>query len=279
MELKKTELYKTILNDVEDLKQSLQNDCFNVNHSLKIDKPLNRIVFGAPGTGKSWKLKSEAEETFPLMNEIFIRNSEIEKLIKKEISSKPDDQNEGDWATSIAIKHYRYFNSLEKWLAKSDEQSKNFKEFIIKLFNLKAKQPELMVSAYRGRQLLERKKINSSYERVTFHPNYSYAQFVGTYKPVQDKEDPSKIIYKYVPGPFMRVYVNAINHKDQDFLLIIEEINRANVAAVFGDVFQLLDRDENGKSEYPVAASEDIKNYLLENGIDEDELSLPSNIY
>jgi len=72
------------------------------------------------------------------------------------------------------------------------------------------------------------------------------------------------ISYEFVPGPFMRIYVQAINHPEEDYLLLIEEINRANVAAVFGDVFQLLDR-KNGVSEYPIATSEDIKTYLLEN--------------
>ncbi|MCD8103952.1 MAG: AAA family ATPase [Lachnospiraceae bacterium] len=108
------------------------------------------------------------------------------------------------------------------------------------------------------------------YERVTFHPDYSYANFVGTYKPVpcKDSEGKDAITYKYVPGPFMRVYVkalkNARTNTPKPFLLIIEEINRADVAAVFGDVFQLLDRDDNNISEYPIQASEDIKKYLAD---------------
>ena len=60
----------------------------------------------------------------------------------------------------------------------------------------------------------------------------------------------------------MRIYTQALNNPDEKFLLLIEEINRANVAAVFGDVFQLLDR-KNGVSEYPIATTEDIKKYLL----------------
>lgn len=108
------------------------------------------------------------------------------------------------------------------------------------------------------------------YERVTFHPDYSYANFVGTYKPVSCKGIDGKetITYKYVPGPFMRIYVEALKNSRTEhikpYLLIIEEINRANVAAVFGDVFQLLDRDENAVSEYPIQASEDIKKYLAD---------------
>ena len=116
-------------------------------------------------------------------------------------------------------------------------------------------------------------------ERVTFHPNYSYAQFVGTYKPVQGSSDEKQIAYQYVPGPFMRIYAAAKQNPNNNYLLLIEEINRANVAAVFGDVFQLLDRNADGESEYKVAASEDIKKYLAKKGIYEDELSIPSNMY
>lgn len=114
--------------------------------------------------------------------------------------------------------------------------------------------------------------IFSRYERVTFYPTYSYAQFVGTYKPVMKMAGgKEEISYKFVPGPFLRVLVESLNmlyddnHINNNWLLIIEEINRANAAAVFGDVFQLLDRDETGASEYSVNASEDVKKYLNEN--------------
>lgn len=105
-----------------------------------------------------------------------------------------------------------------------------------------------------------------SYERVTFHPDYTYANFVGTYKPVPAKDEAGKdiITYKYVPGSFMRMLVKALLNPEQAHLLIIEEINRANVAAVFGDVFQLLDRDANGVSEYAIQTSEDMRGYLSE---------------
>ena len=104
-----------------------------------------------------------------------------------------------------------------------------------------------------------------TYERVTFHPDYSYSRFVGTYKPVMDMDEKS-IRYDFVPGPFMRVYVDALKsgrtEAPQPHLLLIEEINRAKVAAVFGDVFQLLDRDDDGVSEYEIQASEDVRRYL-----------------
>ena len=127
------------------------------------------------------------------------------------------------------------------------------------------------------------------YERVTFHPDYSYANFVGTYKPVPCKDSDGKdaITYSYVPGPFMRTYVKALQNSRTDapkpFLLVIEEINRANVAAVFGDVFQLLDRGDDEVSEYPIQASEDIKKYLAGElgGSPDDyaEIRIPDNMF
>lgn len=127
------------------------------------------------------------------------------------------------------------------------------------------------------------------YERVTFHPDYSYANFVGTYKPTPDKDADGKdtITYKYVPGPFMRTYVKALKNSRTDnikpYLLIIEEINRANVAAVFGDVFQLLDRGSDNVSEYPIETSEDMREYLKDElgGELEDyaKIRIPDNMF
>lgn len=131
---------------------------------------------------------------------------------------------------------------------------------------------------------------DTNYERVTFHPDYSYANFVGTYKPVPYKDSDGKdsITYAYVPGPFMRIYVEAVKSGRTDhvkpYLLIIEEINRANVAAVFGDVFQLLDR-ENYVSEYPITPSKDMREYLARpdvlGGLPEDYCSvrIPGNMF
>lgn len=129
------------------------------------------------------------------------------------------------------------------------------------------------------------KDTNGSYERVTFHPDYSYSQFVGTYKPVMGADE--KIRYDFVPGPFMRVYVDALKsgrtENPQPHLLLIEEINRAKVAAVFGDVFQLLDRDDDGVSEYEIQASEDIRKYLASKlGGDPDnyqKIRIPNNMF
>ena len=156
---------------VEEMKEFIP---LILNTGLVTEFERNRIVFGAPGTGKSYKLKQDSEE--------ILKNTE------------------------------------------------------------------------------------GSLERVTFHPDYSYSQFVGTYKPVSDAN--GDIRYKFVPGPFMRVYIDALksgrSKNPQPHVLLVEEINRARVAAVFGDVFQLLDRDANGVSEYSIQSTEDIRKYLAE---------------
>ena len=116
---------------------------------------------------------------------------------------------------------------------------------------------------------------DEDFERVTFHADYSYSQFVGTYKPVTLSS--GEISYKFVPGPFMRILVKAYKNILESYdiatgtfnlalvkphLLLIEEINRSHTAAVFGDVFQLLDRDDDNVSEYEIQPSEEIKEYL-----------------
>lgn len=117
-------------------------------------------------------------------------------------------------------------------------------------------------------------------ERVTFHPEYNYYDFVGSYKPVMEGKN---IKYDFVPGPFTRMLVKALKDEKHPYLLLIEEINRARVAAVFGDIFQLLDRDSKGESEYPISISEDLQKYLKENLSNSElvnkGLYLPKNLY
>lgn len=101
--------------------------------------------------------------------------------------------------------------------------------------------------------------------RVTFHPRYSYFSFVGSYKPLtrgEGEPGAGDIYYAFVPGPFTSMLVKALNNPDEDYLLILEEINRADTASVFGDIFQLLDRTQHGHSTYPVAAHEELATFL-----------------
>lgn len=119
--------------------------------------------------------------------------------------------------------------------------------------------------------------------RTTFHPDSDYASFVGTYKPITEEvvlrdcygkkviDDETKevvkeerIAYKFIPQAFLEAYVNAWKKlgSGKKQYLIIEEINRGNCAQIFGDLFQLLDRNEYGFSDYPIVADKDMQKYL-----------------
>lgn len=119
--------------------------------------------------------------------------------------------------------------------------------------------------------------------RTTFHPDSDYASFVGTYKPITEEvvlrdcygkkviDDETKevvkeerIAYKFIPQAFLEAYVKAWKElsSNKKQYLIIEEINRGNCAQIFGDLFQLLDRNEYGFSDYPIVADKDMQKYL-----------------
>ena len=102
--------------------------------------------------------------------------------------------------------------------------------------------------------------------RTTFHPDSDYATFVGCYKPHKDKES-KELTYEFVEQAFLSAYKQAWMNPDKEIALVIEEINRGNCAQVFGDIFQLLDRDEDGWSTYPIKADTDIAEHLAESHI------------
>ncbi|RXM70701.1 AAA family ATPase [Clostridium tetani] len=128
---------------------------------------------------------------------------------------------------------------------------------------------------------LEKESQNFDFvERVTFYPEYSHDDFIGCFMPCMSyiKKDTAEYIsidgtssnlpgkpipyYTFVPGPFTNALVNAFNNTDKNVLLIVEELNRANAAAVFGEVFQLLDRTNTGESKYSISVSNEYSEYL-----------------
>lgn len=135
--------------------------------------------------------------------------------------------------------------------------------------------------------------------RTTFHPDSDYSTFVGAYKPTME-ETPvygvqgfevakeKRITYTFVKQAFLKAYLGAWqkyangNETAEPQFLVIEEINRGNCAQIFGDLFQLLDRSDNGFSTYPIEADSDLQNeikkafaeggeYAIENGLDVDD--------
>lgn len=134
------------------------------------------------------------------------------------------------------------------------------------------------------------KKNKAEIIRTTFHPDMDYSSFVGCFKPF--KESNGEMTYQFVPQAFTRAYVKAWQlPSDVPFYLIIEEINRGNCSQIFGDLFQLLDRDKKGESKYGVTPNTDLADFLrkeFENNYNQnipekvknaDELRLPSNLW
>lgn len=105
--------------------------------------------------------------------------------------------------------------------------------------------------------------------RTTFHPDTDYSSFVGCYKPTMRD---GQIEYAFTAQAFINAYIGAWSDLSKPFYLVIEEINRGNCAQIFGDIFQLLDRNADGESNYGIKPDTDLQNYI------ENKLGLISNI-
>ncbi len=146
--------------------------------------------------------------------------------------------------------------------------------------------------------------------RTTFHPDSDYSTFVGCYKPsmesipqtytVEGKEKPiigkdgeqvtkKEIVYSFVPQAFTQAYTRAWLNPDKPIFLVIEELNRGNCAQIFGDIFQLLDRNANNESAYSIIPDHDLQQYLAAEFKDAENIPsdikeskamrLPANLY
>ena len=237
------------------------------------------------------------------------------ELIDDNEFNKVDSQQASQYFRSNAIKHYYCFlKAREVVLGKSDSQhavvdvspefyQRNDKQSLQQIFygapgTGKSHAVKMETEAWekRGRVV-----------RTTFHPDSDYSTFVGAYKPttesVQRYDINNKpmtrdgvpvmeqiITYEFVEQAFLQAYIDAWKNREEPEFLIIEEINRGNCAQIFGDLFQLLDRGDNGFSEYAIRADKDLQKHLCKAFEDVEiadypnvktgkELLLPSNLY
>ena len=132
----------------------------------------------------------------------------------------------------------------------------------------------------------EYRKPGSEVVRLVFHPDYTYSDFIGQILPSVSEN--GQVSYKFTPGPLTNILRDSYNNPDKEYLLIIEEINRGNAPAIFGEVFQLLDRkveikDDNDDG-YPIGTSEygiintDIATVMYGKDRAGDEVRIPSNL-
>lgn len=121
-----------------------------------------------------------------------------------------------------------------------------------------------------------KEKDNPFVFKTTVYPDYSYYDFVGTIMPKTD--DDGRICYDFREGVFSQALAMAFEYTDKDIFLIVEEMSRGNIASIFGDIFQLLDRDINGISEYSI--NNDLLSEAMRNrNININKIYLPSNLH
>lgn len=125
--------------------------------------------------------------------------------------------------------------------------------------------------------------LDKNYIRTVFHPETQYSDFIGCLKP--HKDSTGSITYSFRKGPFIQILEKALLDQENHHFLVIEELNRANTAAVFGEIFQLLDRDDEGKSEYPILIQDEDLYDALEKTLGSEhefivkrQLMIPSNL-
>ncbi|MCM1046695.1 MAG: AAA family ATPase [Candidatus Gastranaerophilales bacterium] len=127
-----------------------------------------------------------------------------------------------------------------------------------------------------GKSHLIQKKLeqvqDSKIFRVTIHPEYTYSDFVGQLLP--DSAPDGGVSFSFHQGPFTDALAEAYSDGEKQVYLVLEELSRGNVSAIFGDIFQLLDRDSHFVSKYPVR-NRNIADRILE--LTTDEVMLPSN--
>lgn len=259
----------------KDFERLLSENNIEINNELDSNTnqfKRNRIVFGAPGTGKSFKL-----------------NTEKDQLVQSEeqyerVTFHPDYTYAnfvGIYKPIMKMEDLKN-NDIKDVLSVLNDQSKSAQQKHDELYDKFADEVgntrlQTLVGLYDDGDFVPKNK--SGEDTNTVFRNLGRA--IRRYVKLVDESDSGNISYEYVPGPFMRLYVKAKKDPYNNYLLLIEEINRANVAAVFGDLFQLLDRKEDGTSEYPIEASEDIKKFLKKEGVElvNNKIEIPKNLF
>lgn len=237
------------------------------------------------------------------------------ELIGDDEFNKVDCQQTSQYFRSNAIKHYYCFlKAREVVLGKTDSQHTVIEESPKSY--LRNGIPSLQQIFYGAPGTGKSHSVKTETEaweergrvvRTTFHPDSDYSTFVGAYKPttesVQRYDIYNKpmtrdgvpvmeqiITYEFVGQAFLQAYIDAWKNREEPEFLIIEEINRGNCAQIFGDLFQLLDRGDDGYSEYAIKADKDLQKHLSkafkEVEIEDfpnvkagKELLLPNNLY
>lgn len=256
---------ETTISKLEDVADSFRPIMKQVNMS-NIDSR-QRIYYGAPGTGKSYKIKGILDSNNVPKDNVF------------RTTFHPDS----DYSTFVGAykptmrKHMDKIYTKEELISKLTEMKNGGVTYSPQKFGAKYWRSLKLLNLADKKDILQACGMSDNYT-VEFDKGIA----VGEEYLAGSEE--SRIIYSFVPQTFLNAYIRAYQ-TDNNVYLIIEEINRGNCAQIFGDLFQLLDRDANGKSEYTIKADVDLRTFLEEKlgegkpGIKDGELCLPPNLY
>ena len=263
------------LADKQELVQAIisgEEEAADTNKHSQTIRTLQQIFYGAPGTGKSHKIKD---------------NENVKEADKRNLVFRTTFHPDSDYST---------FVGAYKPNMKSSERIYSPEELTIKLKEIKTTGTtypchKFAAKYWESLKDLTPDSIKQILNACGFTDNYSVeiGKGVAIGQEYLNNPEDGKIIYTFCPQAFTNAYVEAWNTEEEVYL-VIEEINRGNCAQIFGDLFQLLDR-KNGVSEYPVEADADLQNYLnkalaktARTDIPDDvksgkKLMLPSNLY
>lgn len=249
-----------------------------------IDKPHNRIIFGAPGTGKSFQINEDAKAFGDNYERVtFHPNYSYAQFVGTYKPVMKSVEN-----TAVSENNREIVSILKGKDSTQEKYEKLSKYFIENNRNFVSVSTLLGIFTDDNFQTINK----DGTKEVELSPYVNVGKALRDLISIKGLNDNSEITYSYIPGPFIRILEKALYSQqigeNEPYLLIIEEINRAVVSAVFGDTFQLLDRNENYESQYEIDMSEDLYNYLTS---DDNEatghkklnigkkIKIPSNMY
>ena len=268
-----------------------------------MDKTHQIIYYGCPGSGKSYEVRRKTN-TFNVEGFAGLSSFERQQAYQKYLDEKNGHKKnyKGGGTNIYALTHPKlmgYISSCTEFEINSLFEISNEEDFNAIIEALKGCEAYQNDSITKGSgchwetglksygeflkdQIPNTEPRKDAVFRTTFHPDTDYAAFVGCYKPCMNG---SVIEYSYMPQVFTNAYIAAWENTKKPVYLVIEEINRGNCAQIFGDLFQLLDRDKaTGKSEYPIKADKDLVAHIEKvlgaghEGIKNGELCLPPNL-